>query len=258
VEKIIEPLWREKTETASRLRGRIESILDYAKARGWREGENPARWRGHIDNLLPQRSKVQRVAHHAAIPWREIGAFMQRLREHSSMSARCLEFLILTACRSGEIRGARWDEIDLDHAVWTIPAERIKGGREHRVPLSAPALAVLRKMAQLGTEGFVFPGLKAASALSDVALAKAVDVAGGNGATVHGFRSTFRDWCAEATNCPRELAEAALAHVLKDKTEAAYQRGDQLEKRRRLMADWAAFCGKPMAAGEVVTLRTAT
>jgi len=230
VEKIIEPLWREKTETASRLRGRIESILDYAKARGWREGENPARWRGHIDNLLPQRSKVQRVAHHAAIPWREIGAFMQRLREHSSMSARCLEFLILTACRSGEIRGARWDEIDLDHAVWTIPAERIKGGREHRVPLSAPALAVLRKMAQLGTEGFVFPGLKAASALSDVALAKAVDVAGGNGATVHGFRSTFRDWCAEATNCPRELAEAALAHVLKDKTEAAYQRGDQLEK----------------------------
>jgi integrase len=254
VVKIIEPLWREKTETASRVRGRIESILDYAKARGWREGENPARWRGHLDHLLPQRSKVQRVAHHAAIPWREIGAFMRRLQQNSGISARCLEFLILTAVRSGEARGARWSEIDLVHEVWTITAERMKAGHEHRVPLSAPAMATLRAMEQLGTKGFVFPGLKAASALSDVALANAVDVAGGNGATVHGFRSTFRDWCAEMTNYPRELAEAALAHVLKDKTEAAYQRGDLLEKRRRLMAEWAAFCGKPMTAGEVVSL----
>jgi integrase len=252
--KIIEPLWREKTETASRVRGRIESILDYAKARGWREGENPARWRGHLDQLLPKRSKVQRVAHHAALPWRETGAFLQRLRQNSGLGARCLEFLILAACRSGEVRGARWDEIDLVHKVWTIPAERIKAGREHRVPLSEPAMAVLHEMAQLGNEGFVFPGLKAASALSDVALAKAVAAAGGNGATVHGFRSTFRDWCAETTNYPRELAEAALAHALKDKTEAAYQRGDLLEKRRRLMADWAAFCSKPTISGEVVTL----
>jgi integrase len=250
--KIIEPLWREKTETASRVRGRIEAVLDYAKARRWREGENPARWRGHLDHLLPQRSKVQRVEHHAALPWREIGAFMQRLRQNSRISARCLEFLILTACRSGEVRGARWDEIDLDRAVWTIPAQRMKAAREHRVPLSEPAMAVLREMAQLGAEGFVFPGLKCAAALSDRALATLC-----RGCTVHGMRSTFRDWCAEYTKHPRELAEAALAHTLKDKVEAAYQRGDLLEKRRRLMEEWAAFCSEPMVAGEVVTLRPA-
>jgi integrase len=254
VMRILEPLWREKTETASRVRGRIEAVLDYAKARRWREGENPARWRGHLDHLLPQRSKVQRVEHHAALPWHKIGAFMQRLRQNSEINARCLEFLILTACRSGEVRGARWDEIDLEHAVWTIPEQRIKAGREHRVPLSEPAMAVLRQLAQLGTEGFVFPGLKAASVLSDVALAKAVDVAGGKGVTVHGFRSTFRDWCAETTNYPRELAEAALAHALKDKTEAAYQRGDLLAKRRRLMEEWAVFCSKLMSPGDVVPL----
>jgi integrase len=257
VTKIIEPLWREKTETASRVRGRIESILDYAKARGWREGENPARWRGHLDHLLPKRSKVQQVEHHEALPWRKVGAFMTRLRRHSGISARCLEFLILTAARSGEVRGARWSEIDLNHALWKIPAKRMKAGKEHRVPLSKPAMAVLRETAKLGTIGFVFPGLKDGSALSDVALAKAVDVADGDGATVHGMRSTFRDWCAEATNYPRELAEAALAHVLKDKTEAAYQRGDLLERRRRLMAEWAAFCSEPMTVGEVVPLHTA-
>jgi integrase len=257
VTRILQPLWREKTETASRVRGRIESILDYAKARGWRQGENPARWRGHLDQILPKRSKVQRVGHHAALPWREIGAFMQRLRQNSSLSARCLEFLILTTCRSGEARGARWDEIDLEQKVWTIPAERMKAGRAHRVPLSAPAMAVLRAMAQLGTEGLVFPGLKAASALSDVALAKAVHGASGNGVTVHGFRSTFRDWCAEMTNYPRELAETALAHALRDKVEAAYQRGDLLEKRRQLMAEWAVFCSKSMTAGAVLPLRAA-
>jgi integrase len=257
VMRILQPVWRGKMETASRVRGRIERILDYAKARGWRDGENPARWRGHLDQLLAKRSKMQRVAHHAALPWREIGAFMQRLRQISGISARCLEFLVLTACRSGEVRGARWNEIDLAHAVWTIPAQRMKAGREHRVPLSEPAMAVLHAMAQLGTEGFVFPGLKATSALSDVALAKAVDVAGGNGATVHGFRSTFRDWCAETTNYPRELAEAALAHMLKDRVKPAYQRGDLLEKRRRLMTDWAASCGREMVASAVVTLRPA-
>jgi integrase len=250
VVRIIEPLWREKTETASRLRGRIERVLDYAKARGWREGENPARWRGHLDKLLPGRSKMQRVAHHAAMPWREIGAFMQRLRQDSNIGARCLEFLILTACRSGEVRGARWNEIDLTHALWTIPAQRMKAGREHRVPLSEPAMAVLQKMAQFGTDGFVFPGLKAAAALSDRTLARLCP-----GCTVHGMRSTFRDWCAETTPYPRELAEAALAHALRDKVEAAYQRGDLLEKRRRLMTDWAKFCTRPMAAAEVVRLR---
>jgi integrase len=254
VMKIIEPLWRCKTETASRVRGRIEAVLDYAKARHWRDGENPARWRGHLDQMLPRRSKVQRVEHHGALPWSEIGGWMQRLRQNSGTSARCLEFLVLTAGRSGEVRGARWDEIDLTRRVWTIPARRMKAGHEHRVPLSEPALAVLRTMAQLGTDGFVFPGRNAA-AVSDVALTRAVHAAGGHGASVHGFRSTFRDWCAEATNHPRELAEAALAHTLKDKAEAAYQRGDLLEKRRRLMTDWAAFCGREMVAGAVVTLR---
>jgi integrase len=256
--KIIEPLWLNKTETASRVRGRIESILDYAKVRGWREGENPARWRGHLDHILPARGKMHRVKHHAALSWREIGAFMQRLRQSGSpMGARCLEFLILTACRSGEVRGARWTEIDLDRAVWTIPEARMKAGREHHVPLSDVAKVLLREMAQLGSAGFIFPGLKAGRPLSDVALANAVNAAGGNGATVHGMRSAFRDWCAESTNHPRELAEAALAHVLKDKTEAAYQRGDLLEKRRQLMAEWAAFCNEPMQLGEAVALRAA-
>ena len=254
VMKIIEPLWREKTETASRVRGRIEAVLDYAKARRWRDGENPARWRGHLDHLLPQRSKVQRVEHHAALPWREIGAFMQWLRQNSGLGARCLEFLILTACRSAEVRGARWDEIDLTHAVWTIPAQRMKAGREHRVPLTEPAIAVLRAMAQLGAEGFVFPGLKAASTLSDVALTRTVHETGGHGATVHGFRSCFRDWAAEMTSYPYEIAEAALAHTFKTKVEGAYQRADLLERRRQLMSAWAEFCSKPMVAGDVVPL----
>jgi integrase len=258
VMRVLEPLWRDKTETASRVRGRIEAVLDYAAARKWREGENPARWRGHLDKLLPPRRKTQRVEHHEALPWRKIGAFTQRLRQGTSIGARCLEFLILTACRSGEVRGATWSEIDLAHKVWTIPADRIKAGREHRVPLSEPALAVLHAMAQLGTEGFVFPGLRSASALSGMALARTVQAAGGNGATVHGFRSTFRDWCHEATRHPRELAEAALAHAVGDATERAYQRGDALERRRRMMAHWAEFCGKPMPAGEVVPLRAAT
>jgi integrase len=265
--KIIEPVWRERTTTASRVRGRIESVLDYAKARGWFQGENPARWRGHLDNLLPSKSKVHRVEHHAALPWRDIGAFMQRLRCCFSVPSLCLQFLVLTAARSSEARCARWSEINLDHAVWTIPGTRMKGGREHRVPLSDAALFVLRKMAEFGTEGLVFPGLKAASTISGVTLAKLVDVTGGNGATVHGMRSTFRDWCGEMTNYPRELAELALAHrtfvdeagqTVGGVVELAYRRGDQLERRRRLMADWATFCERPMVAAEVVPLRAAT
>jgi integrase len=256
VMRIIEPLWREKTETASRVRGRIESILDYAKARDWRDGENPARWRGHLDDLLPKRSKVQQVKHHVALPWRETGAFMQQLRQHLSVSARCLEFLILTASRSGEVTRHtlgrdRPKSEDLDARPAFI---RSAGIASRAIVRTGDGCAV--RDGKLGTEGFVFPGLKVASALSDVALAKVVHGAAGNGATVHGFRSTFRDWCAETTNYPRELAEAALAHALRDRVEAAYQRGDLLEKRRRLMADWAVFCTKPMIAGEVVTLRT--
>jgi integrase len=256
VMKILEPLWREKTETASRTRGRIEAILDYAKARGWREGENPARWRGHLDHLLPRRSKAQRVEHYAALDWRKVGAFMAELRQVNSIPARCLEFLILTAARSSEARRMRWHEVDLAHGVWTIPATRMKSGREHRTPLSEPAIAVLRDMTQFGSrpDDLVFPSARSSAAISDVTLTKAVRDAGEHGATVHGFRSTFRDWCAEATNYPRELAEAALAHTLTDKTEAAYQRGDLLEKRRGMMQAWATFLNREMIAGEVVAL----
>jgi integrase len=257
VTQILEPLWRAKTETASRLRGRIESIIDYARVQGWFAGENPARWRGHLDHLLPPRDKVQRVEHFAALDWRLIGVFMGRLRQLNSIPARCLEFAILTAVRSGEARGALWSEVDLAHAVWTIPGERTKSGREHRVPLSEPAMAVLREITKFRAEGLVFPALRSdGSRLSDMTLSKAVSAAGSGGATVHGFRSAFRDWCAEATSYPRELAEAALGHALANKVEAAYQRGDLLVRRRRLMDEWAAFCGREMVSGDVVPLHT--
>jgi integrase len=256
---IVEPLWQAKPETASRVRGRIESVLDYAAAREWRTGENPARWRGHLDHLLPARAKVQRVEHHAALPWRGIGAFMDKLGRQQGVAALALRFAILTAARSGEVRGAAWGEIDLDNGLWTIPAERMKAAREHRVPLSDAALGVLRQMRLLRDPhhgDLVFPGGRLGRPLSDVAVSKAAKVAGGDDATVHGFRSTFRDWCAEATGYPREVAESALAHVVRDKTEAAYQRGDFFDKRRKLMAEWATFCGRVAApAGDVVPLR---
>ena len=255
--RVLEPIWREKPETASRVRGRIEAVLDYATARGWRTGENPARWRGHLANLLPSRAKLARVEHHAALPWREMGAFMEALGKQEGVAALALRFAILTAARTGEVIGARWGEIDLANAVWTVPAERMKAKREHRVPLSGAALDVLRALAKLGTEAdrFVFPGGKAGKALSNMAMAMLLERMGRDDLTVHGFRSTFRVWCAEATNTPRELAEAALAHTLKDKVEAAYQRGDLMEKRRRLMAEWAAFCAKPALVGAVVPIR---
>ncbi len=259
VMRVLEPLWHDKTETASRLRGRIEAVLDYATARGWRAGENPARWRGHLDNLLPARSRVAKVEHHAALPWREIGTFMAVLAEQEGVSALALRFAILTAARTGEAIGVRWSEIDMAEAVWTVPAGRMKASREHRVPLSEGALDVLREMARLRSspkiDGFVFPGGKPGKPLSSMALLMLLRRMGRGDLTAHGFRSTFRDWCAEATNYPREVAEAALAHTLRDKTEGAYQRGDLIEKRRRLMAEWAAFCARPTASGEVVRLR---
>ena len=257
---VLRPLWNEKTETASRLRGRIENVLDYATARGWRVGENPARWRGHLAKLLPPRSKVAAVAHHAAVPWQDIGRVVARLAEAKGTAARCLQFLILTAARSGEARGARWNEIDLDAALWTVPAERMKAGRDHRVPLSEPALAILREMMPLKRrpDGLVFPGGKPGSPLSDVALSKALAVAGGGDATVHGMRSTFRDWCAEATAYPREVAESALAHANRDRVEAAYARSDHLERRRALMTAWGEHCTRsPDATGAVLPLRRA-
>nr|WP_247897135.1 site-specific integrase [Azospirillum argentinense] len=246
VMKVLESIWTTKAETASRVRGRIETILDWATAHGHRTGENPARWRGHLENLLPKRSKVQRVEHHAALPYREIAGFMAALRKQEGVAASALEFLILTASRTGETIGATWDEVDLEHAVWTIPANRIKMAKEHRVPLSASALAVLERVKKLGTEGFVFPGGKTKRPLSNMAMAKLLERMGRDDITVHGFRSTFRDWAADQTNAPREVAEMALAHAISDKVEAAYRRGNLFEKRQKLMEEWATVCdGKP-------------
>ena len=256
VMRVLEPIWSKKTETASRLRGRIESVLDYAAARGWRQGENPARWRGHLQKLLPARAKVQRVEHHAALPWRQMGPFMATLREQDGVAARALEFAILTAARTGEVIGARWEELDGD--VWTVPGERMKAGREHRVPLSPAALAVVTAMESArGLAGnFVFPGGKKDKPLSSMALLMLLRRMGRGDLTVHGFRSTFREWAAEATGYPREVGEMALAHVNKDKVEAAYQRGDLFEKRRRLMTDWAEFCDRCAVPAEVVALQS--
>jgi integrase len=258
--KAIEPIWTAKPETASRVRGRIESILDWATARGYREGENPARWRGHLDHLLPARAKVRRVEHHAALPYAEIGAFMAELRGQEGIAARALEFAILTAARTGEIIGARLDEINLSDQQWTIPAGRMKGGREHRVPLSGAALAIVEKMAALRSGEFVFPGGKEGRPLSNMALLmllRRMAKANNNWGelTAHGFRSSFRDWAAERTNFPSEVAEMALAHVVGDKVEAAYRRGDLFQKRHQLAEAWAKFCAAPAPAGKVVPIR---
>jgi integrase len=255
VMKVVEPLWSVKPETASRVRGRIEVILDWAKVRGYRSGDNPARWRGHLDKLLPKKSKVRKVEHHAALPYLDAGAFMAELREREAIAARALEFTILTAARTSETIGARWDEFDLTAKVWTVPAARMKAGREHRVPLSQAVLAVLQDMQEFRQNEFVFPG-NHRDVLSNMAmdmLLRRMD----RDVTVHGFRSTFRDWAAERSNFPREVAEAALAHTLADKTEAAYLRGDMFSKRRRLMDAWSDYCSKPQpekSAGNVTRL----
>jgi integrase len=244
--RVLEPIWRGKTETAGRLRGRIEAVLDYASANGWRTGDNPARLRGHLSKLLPARSKIAPVKHHPALPWQQIRTFMRDLQQQQSVSALALRFTILTAARTGEVIGARWSEIDATGKVWCIPGARMKSGRDHRVPLSDDALDVLREMEKLRTEDSdkapVFPGSKRGIPLSNMAMLMLLRRMRKGRLTVHGFRSTFRDWCAETTNYPREVAEAALAHTLNDKTEAAYQRADLIEKRRRLMTDWSGFC----------------
>jgi integrase len=247
VMQVLEPIWPVKTETASRLRGRIEAVLDYAKARGWRAGDNPAGWRGRLDHLLPARGKVARVEHHAALPWRETRAFMDALARQGGIAALALLFTVLTAARTGEAIGATWSEVDFQEAVWTIPARRMKAAREHRVPLSDAAIAVLHYIAELRVDADldapIFPGRETGKPLSNMAMSAVLRRMGRGDLTVHGFRSSFRSWCAEATNYPREVAEAALAHTLRDKTEAAYQRGDMMQKRRQLMTDWAYFCG---------------
>jgi integrase len=248
VMKVLEPLWNIRTETASRLRGRIESVLDWAKTRGYREGDNPARWRGHLDNQLPKKSRVKPVEHLAALPYAEIVSFMAALRRREGVTARALEFLILTAARVGEVAGATWDEINRDERLWTIPANRMKGGREHRVPLSDAAMAVIEHMAACRQSDQIFPRRGAAL------LAVLRDLRAGN-ATIHGFRSSFRDWAAEIRGFPAEVAEMALAHRVGSAVEQAYRRSDLFARRRQLAEAWAAFCaGSP--AGEVVPLPT--
>jgi integrase len=239
--KVLKPLWATKAETASRLRGRIERVLDFARARGQRSGENPARWRGHLDAILPRRAKLTR-GHHKALPFQAVPKFMAQLRERKGTAPRALEFAVLTAGRSGEVLGARWDEMDLEAKVWTVPARRMKAGREHRVPLSSRTVEILHAMQEMRTSEYVFPGSKQGRPLSVMALEMVlrrmkVD------ATVHGFRSAFRDWVGERASFPRELAEAALAHLVGDAVERAYRRGDALEKRRELMETWARFVG---------------
>ena len=253
--KAIEPLWSTKTETASRLRARIERILDWAKTRGYRDGENPARWDAHLENLLPKKTKVAKVVHHAALPFTEMATFMAALRQYPGTAARALEFAILTAARSGEVFGARWEEINLAAKVWTVPGARMKSGRDHRVPLSDQAMALLDALP--GRAGIVFQSPRAGYPLAKMAMLDVLQRMGGaTNVTVHGFRSTFRDWAGDRTEFARDVVEAALAHVIGNKAEAAYRRSDALEKRRRLMQAWADVCaGKVQSSAEVIELR---
>ncbi|WP_072391954.1 site-specific integrase [Hyphomicrobium sp. CS1BSMeth3] len=239
--KVLRPIWTKRPETASRVRGRIERALDAAKAKALREGENPARWRGHLDALLPAPQKLKR-GHHAAMPYGDVPAFVRRLRCAEAMAARALEFAILTAARSGEVLGGEWSEFDLDAAIWTVPAGRMKAGREHRVPLCDRAVAIVKALGKARVGPYVFAGAKPKMPLSNMSLAMQMRRMKVGHFTVHGFRSAFRDWAAEETSHPREIAEAALAHVVGDATERAYRRGDALEKRRALMKDWGNFC----------------
>jgi integrase len=248
--KVLEPIWTEKPETAGRVRQRVEAILDWAKVRGYRDGENPARWKGHLDILLPARGKVRKVEHHAALPYAQMPEFMVLLRQQEGIAARAFEFAILTATRTGEVLGARWTEINAGNKLWVVPAERMKADREHRVPLSMRALAILEEMTGFREDvdedgqpaAFVFPGAKRSRPLSNMAFLMLLRRMKRTDLTAHGFRSTFRDWAAERTNYAREVAEMALAHAVSDKVEAAYRRGDLFDKRRRLMETWGAFC----------------
>lgn len=260
-DKTVRPLWTTKPETASRLRGRIEVILDWAKVRGYREGENPARWRGHLDKLLPAPGKIKKIKHHAALPFDGLSAFMAALRSENGTAARALEFMVLTAARTGEVIGARWSEIDMSKKVWTVPAERMKAGREHRVPLPARAIAILtglkpaRGSVGEDTAGFIFTSAGLRKPLSNMAMLMTLRRMKRGDLTAHGFRSTFRDWAAERTSFPSEVAEMALAHTVGDKVEAAYRRGDLFEKRHKLMEQWGSVCTKPPVSGNVVSIK---
>ncbi|TXI85244.1 MAG: site-specific integrase [Cupriavidus sp.] len=266
--KALEPIWSIKSETASRLRGRIESVLDWATVRGHRQGENPARWKGHLDKILPAKSKVARVEHHAALPFKAVPQFMRDLAERPGVAARALAFTILTAARTGEVIGAQWSEIDFEARLWIRPATRMKARKDHRVPLCDAAMAILAAMRDafltgrrellalydkpipndIPLDGFIFGGMRRGKGLSNMSLLKVLKSMGRTDLTTHGFRSTFRDWAAETTNYPGEVVEMALAHTIAGKVEAAYRRGDLLDKRRELMRDWSAFCGSTMGA----------
>ena len=239
--KVLQPIWQKVPETASRLRGRIENVLDAAKARGFRSGENPATWRGHLKTLLPARQRLTR-GHHAALPYDDLPAFMAELRAKTSTAALALELCILTASRSGEVLNAKWEEFDLDKGIWTVPAIRMKAGHEHRIPLTKRAAQLLKGLPRLPHNDHVFPGHGKGKPLSGMAMTMQLRRMNRGDITVHGFRSTFRDWASEQTSFPHETCEHALAHRISDKAEAAYRRGDQFEKRGKLMEAWATFC----------------
>jgi integrase len=257
VMKVLDPIWGEKSETASRLRGRIESILGWATVQGLRSGDNPARWKGHLDKLLPARSRVRQVKHHSALPYGEAAAFMTIVRSQHSTSALALEFAILTAARTGEVVGAEWTEIDLDRRLWTVPGSRMKAGKPHRVALSEGAIAVLKKMEFVKSNAYVFSAVKKDSHLSNMALLKLLQRMGRTDITVHGFRSAFSDWAAECTEFPNEVVEMALAHTISNRVEAAYRRGDMFERRQKLMETWARYCDEPIekSTGAVVAIQ---
>ena len=250
--RILSPIWTTKTETATRVRGRIEKILDWAKVQGYRTGDNPALWRGHLSEALPKPSKVADAGHHAALPWSEINAFMVALQAMRGAGARAMEIIVLTATRTSEVINAKWSEFDLDAKLWTIPKERMKSFKEHRVPLSESVIRLLNAQPHQGE--YVFPGVKG-KPLSNMACLETLRRMGRGDLTVHGFRSTFRDWVSETTSYPRDVAEMALAHTIEDKSEAAYRRGDLIEKRRALMSDWAVHCGTVLVSADVVPIR---
>lgn len=255
--KVLEPIWLSKTETASRVRMRLEAVLDFCAVRGFRAGDNPARWKGHLAEVLPARRLVTKVSHHAALPYVELPEFMSDLRTANGVAARALEFTILTAARTGEAIGARWAEISLADATWTIPAARMKNHREHRVPLSSRAVELLSSLPGEGGNDFVFIGTRAGRGLSNMSMSAVLKRMERDDLTVHGFRSTFRDWAAERTNFQNHIIEMALAHSIGSAVEAAYRRGDLFAKRQRLMKSWASYCDGRDSAGEVVTLRGA-
>ena len=253
VKQALEPIWTTKTETASRVRQRIEAVLSWATVHGHREGDNVARWKGNLDTILPAPAKIAKVKHHRALDIDDAHQFMVNLRQREGVAARCLEFVILTAARSGEARGATWSEIDLANRLWIIPASRMKAGREHRVPLSDDAVKLLEAQPRRDAGEFVFPAPRGGQ-LSDAGMSALIKRMGVD-ATPHGFRSTFRDWAAERTSTPHHVCEMALAHTIKNEAEAAYRRGDLLAKRAKLMQDWAKFINQPVATGDVTPIR---